>query len=190
LLSPKSARPELNAEFTCWTFGTLLGLRKIPKDLETTMESMDNVEIIRIVAVGIVALLCLVVGILYLLTLSNALKKCSVTSRTMQPGMVWLMLIPLFNIIWHFFVVLGLAQSLGNEFRARNVAYVEPEPGKSLGITMCVCGACGIIPFLGILAALAQLVLWIIYWIKIAEFSRMLDQPPLMSVPPNYAPRV
>lgn len=41
----------------------------------------------------------LVVAIFYLLTLMRALQKCSPQSRTMQPGMVWLLLIPLFNLI-------------------------------------------------------------------------------------------
>jgi hypothetical protein len=152
---------------------------------------MDNVTVIRIVA-GIFALLVLagflVIAIFYLQTLSNALRKCSMMSRTMQPGMVWLLLVPFFNIIWQFFVVLALAQSLGNESRARNILSVEPEPGKSIGIAMCICSVCGIIPILGILAALANLVLWIIYWSKIAEFSRMLDQAPVMTVPPYYTP--
>jgi hypothetical protein len=44
---------------------------------------------------------------------------------------------------------------------------------------MCVCGACGIIPLLGFFGAFAYLVLWIIYWAKIAEFSRILDQVPM-----------
>ena len=151
---------------------------------------MDNVTIIRIVA-GLVAVsVFLVVGILYLLTLSRALNKCSVSSRTIQPGSVWLLLVPLVNLVWQFFVVLGLAKSLGNEFRARNIPSVEPEPGKTIGIGMCVCGACAIIPILGILAGLAQLVLWIIYWVKIAEYSRLLDQPLAMGVVPASIPEI
>ena len=142
---------------------------------------MDSTTIIRIVAgllfagvfVGILLLF-----IFYLLTLSRALTKCSITSRTIQPGMVWLLLVPFVNLVWQFFVVTALADSLGNEFRARGIPNIEPRPGKSIGIAMCVCGVCSIIPFLGVLAFLAHLVLWIIYWSKIAEFSRLLDQAP------------
>ncbi|MGA2753781.1 MAG: hypothetical protein ABSE53_08435 [Terracidiphilus sp.] len=152
------------------------------------MDSMDSVTIIRIVA-GLVAVATfLVVGIFYILTLSGALKRCSPIVRTMQPGAVWLLLVPFVNLIWHFFVVLALAQSLGNEFRVRKVPGVEPEPGKSIGIAMCICGVCAIIPILGILAGLAQLVLWIMYWSKIAGFSRMLDAAPVMSAPPYFTP--
>jgi len=91
------------------------------------------------------------------------------------------MFVPVFSLVWQFFVVLGLAKSLGNEFRARNVPSTEPEPGKSIGIAMCVCAACGIIPLVNFLALPVHFVLWIIYWVKIAEFSRTLDQTPVMA---------
>jgi hypothetical protein len=154
---------------------------------------MDNVTIIRVVA-GLVALVALVGGItlyvLYILTLSRVLNKCSESSRTIQPGTLWLLLIPFVNLIWHFFVVLGMAKSLGNEFRSRNMLNVEPEPGKSIGIGMCVCGACAVIPLLGFLAGLAHIVLLIIYWIKINEYSRLLDRAPLSVVMPTGIPAI
>ncbi|MGC2161074.1 MAG: DUF4328 domain-containing protein [Silvibacterium sp.] len=154
---------------------------------------MDNVTIIRVVA-GFVALAILVAGVilyvLYILALSRALKKCSESSRTIQPGTLWLLLIPLVNLVWHFFVVLGMAKSLGNEFRGRNILNVEPEPGKAIGMGMCLCGACSIIPILGVLAGLAHFVLLIIYWIKINEYSRLLDQTASTGVMPTSAPAV
>ncbi len=114
--------------------------------------------------------------IFYILTLSRTLTKCSKASIAIEPWMLWLLLIPLVGLIEHFFVVIGLAKTLSNEFKTRNIANVEPKPGRSIGIAMCVCGACGIIPLIGRFAALAGGVLWIIYWAKIAEFSRMLDR--------------
>jgi hypothetical protein len=144
---------------------------------------MDTTTIIRVVS-GIIFLVVfcglICVSIFYILTLSRALNKCSVASRTIQPGTLWLLLIPLVNIVWHFFVVVGMARTLGNEFRTRNISNVEPEPGKSIGIAMCVCQACTIIPLLGLVAGLVYLVLWIVYWSKIAEFSRKLDHIPTL----------
>ena len=148
---------------------------------------MDSTTIIRAFA-GIFFLaflaLFIVIAVFYVLTLSRALNKCNPLARTIQPGTLWLLLIPFVNLIWHFFVVIGMANSLGNEFRARQMANVDPEPGKSIGLAMCICGVCGFIPILGVLAGLAYLVLWIIYWIKINEFSQMLDRLPTAGVPP------
>jgi type IV pilus assembly protein PilA len=99
------------------------------------------------------------------------------------------LLVPFVNLVWQFFVVIGLADSLGNEYRARGVPNVEPEPGKSIGIAMCVCAACGIIPLVNVIALPAYLVLWIIYWAKIAGFSRILDQVPATDVATPYVPQ-
>ena len=129
-----------------------------------------------------VLLVCLVIGVFYLLTLMRTLQKCAPQSRTMEPGMVWLLLIPFFNWIWSFFVVTALSNSLANEFRVRGMVNAPREPGKQLGMWMSICWVCGIVPFLGVLASLAGLVLWIMYWVKIAEFSRMLDVPSGMGV--------
>ncbi len=110
----------------------------------------------------------LVPMIFYLLTLQKALNRCAPECRAMNPGMVWLMLIPLFNVVWQFFVVINLAKSLGAEFQKRSISE-DPSPGQTLGLVMCVanliCGPVG-------------LVCWILYWVKIAGYSAKLAAPP------------
>ena len=122
--------------------------------------------------------------VFFLLTQQRALSKCSPANRTMTPGLVWLQIIPFFGFIWQFFVVLALANSLESEFAARRIPE-EPKPGQSIGLAMCITRVCTVIPFLGIFAAIASLVLWIVYWVKIAGFSRKLDFAP---VPPFSPP--
>lgn len=150
---------------------------------------MNDPEIIRRVA-GTLALTYFAAYFLYILSLSRALRKCSPPFRKIQSETLWLLLIPFINFIWHFFVVLGLAKSLGNEFRARNISNVEREPGKSIGIAMCVCGVCSFIPILGALIALVHIILWTIYWAKISEYSRRLDNIPLTQVMPTSIPPI
>lgn len=145
---------------------------------------MDSVTIVRVVA-GCLALCVLAIGIVYIAFLSGVLQKCSPSSRTMQPGMVWLLLTPLVNLVWSFLVVFALADSLGNEFRLRSIPATDPKPGKSVGTAMAVCGACMIVPFVNILAMLPNLILWIVYWIKIADFSRRLDTSPIQNLMPS-----
>ena len=122
----------------------------------------------------IVLVIALIPLIFYILTLQKALNKCAPENRAMQPGMTWLLLIPCFSVIWHFFVVLNMAKSLGAEFQKRGITE-EPEPGKVLGLVTCglLVGAC--IPFLNYLCGPAGLVCWIIYWVKIAGYSKKLD---------------
>ena len=130
---------------------------------------------ILIVALIVFAVM-LLPAIFYLLALQKALNRCSPENRAMAPGMVWLMLIPLFNIVWHFFVVINMAKSLGAEFQKRGIAE-EPEPGKKIGMIMCILACCGIIPILGVLCFIGALVCWILYWIKVAGFSAKLAAP-------------
>jgi magnesium-transporting ATPase (P-type) len=124
---------------------------------------------------ALIALVILLIpAIFYILTLQKALNKCAPENRAMQPGMVWLLLVPLVNMVWGFFVVINMAKSLGAEFQKRGIAE-EAEPGKKLGLIMCVLLCCGIIPLLGMLCSLGGLVCWIMYWLKIAGFSKKLD---------------
>ena len=123
----------------------------------------------------------LIPAIFYLLSLQKALNRCSPESRAMSPGMVWLMFIPLFNLVWHFFIVINMAKSLESEFHKRGMP-IDPSPGKTLGLLMCILVVCGIIPLLGLLCSLGAFVCWIIYWVKIAGYSGQLAAtaaPPL-----------
>jgi hypothetical protein len=134
---------------------------------------VDTTTIIRIIA-GCLFLFMFAGYIVYLAFLAGVLRKCSPQSQTMKPGMVWLSLVPIFNIVWVFFVVSAIANSLGNEFRLRSVPVDDPKPGKSIGIAMAVSAVCSIVP--GVI--LVHLVLWIVYWVQIARFSRRLDVSP------------
>lgn len=134
---------------------------------------MGNLGVPELLLILILLGVLLVPGIFFLLTLQKALNRCSPESRTMPPEQVWFLLIPIFNIVWQFVVVSRVASSLGNEFRRRSLVK-EPEPGKTLGLAFCILDLCGIIPILGIIASLAGLVFWIMYWVKISNYSAEL----------------
>jgi hypothetical protein len=118
----------------------------------------------------------LIALVLFLLALQGVLKKCAPASRTMEPGKVWLWLIPVFGLVWQFIAVMNVAKSLGNEFARLGIPCSQPSPGRAIGLAWCVCNCCIFIPLLGGLAGMAGLVLWIAYWIRIANFSRLLDE--------------
>jgi hypothetical protein len=124
----------------------------------------------------ILALASLVFGpwIFYIPTIQRALKRCSPSSRTMPPSRVWLLLIPIFNLVWHFIVVSNLSRSLGNEFKSRNMPNADPEPGKAVGLAMCILFVGSVIPKVGAVLWFAGLICWIVYWVKIERYSRAL----------------
>jgi hypothetical protein len=118
----------------------------------------------------------LIPTIFYLLTLQNTMNEVSPHNRQMNPGQVWLMLIPFFGMVWQFIMVNRIADSLRAEFSERNIPVEEDRPGASIGVAYCVLFCCGIIPLLGTLASIAGLVCWIIYWVKIAGYKTKLEQ--------------
>ena len=92
----------------------------------------------------------------------------------MSPGKVWLLLIPLFNLVWQFVVVSNIAKSLRNEFDRRNVLVPEREPGKVVGMAMSILTALGIVPVVGQVAEVIGVICWVVYWTKIKKYSRLL----------------
>jgi hypothetical protein len=82
----------------------------------------------------------------------------------MEPGMVWLCLIPIFGFVWTIIMVLRVADSLRDEYADRGMRG-DGDYGKTLGIlyivTSIVCGPVGLICF-------------IMYWVKIAGYTNAL----------------
>jgi lysylphosphatidylglycerol synthetase-like protein (DUF2156 family) len=111
----------------------------------------------------IVAAVFLLPTIFFLFTLQKALSRCEPGSRTMVPGQVWLCLVPVFNLIWTFFVVNAVSDSLHREFTRRGMAE-EPQPGRSLGMAFAI-------------LAVISVVCWILYWVRIAGYSEKIAPP-------------
>src|SRR5215212_5313528 len=119
-------------------------------------------------------LLSLVVHIFYIITLQNTLKAISIQNRKMPPGNVWLLLIPLFGIIYHFIVVNNLADSIAAEAVSKNIKIAEPRPGYKVGLVMCILHCCFFIPVLNIFTGIACFVCWILFWAKISDYKDLM----------------
>lgn len=123
----------------------------------------------------ILGLLIIFPKIFYLITLQSTLNSISPQNRAMQPGHVWLYLIPLFGLVWHFIIVNKLADSIKAEADYRNIQLDVKRPGYNIGLTMCILNCFFFIPILNIFTALGGLVFWIMYWIKINEYKTELE---------------
>ena len=124
---------------------------------------------------GILFLLAILVpAIFFLLTLQKTLSVIHFENRRMQSGHVWLLLIPLFNFVWIFFVVNRLSDSIKYECARLNIGTEETRPTYGIGISMCVLVVCRIIPVIGALAAIPAVVCWIIYWVKVNKYKNLI----------------
>ncbi len=132
------------------------------------METMDGVVLLIAIVLGIAVF---VVYIVFLSTLSKTLKLAGDHSQ-MSPGMVYLNLIPIFNLGWIFYTVIRVSEAVKG--KCGEIGQDAGDGGYGIGIAYACCVVGSIIPCIGFLAALASLVLWIVYWVKIAGYNEMM----------------
>ena len=131
-----------------------------------------------LIAIFVFGLLVLFPFIYYMLTLQSVLKEISPENRKMQPEQVWLSFIPIFGMIWQYYIVARLADSLKLELRKRNIWSDEKRPGYRVGLSFCRLLSSSIIPYFGLLTTIGGLVCWILYWLRINEYrSRLIENP-------------
>ena len=134
-----------------------------------------------IVALAILFAIGIQVLILYLLY--DAQRAIPPQHRRIEPGHVWLLLIPLFNLVWNFFVFLRIPESYQSYFYSRG-RYDVGDGGKSLGLWLSICIACSAIPCIGIIPAFIGLILLIVFLVKI---SGLKGQVPQLAAMPEVA---
>lgn len=125
------------------------------------------------IAAGIILVISLIIGVLFLLNLHRLLDAIKPENRAMEPGLVWLNFIPIFNLGWLFYTVIKISESLGAELAERGLDNPD-EGGKVLGLVLAGTVVGGLIPLLGGISSLAALVVGIIYWIKMVEYRKKL----------------
>ena len=113
-------------------------------------------------------------AIFYLMTLQSTLDTISMENRKMPSGNVWLLLIPLFNLVWHFIVVKNIADSIKAEADSKGIMIAELKPAYNIGLAMCILSCLNLVPVLSMFTGIAAMVCWIIYWVKIADYKRIL----------------
>lgn len=133
----------------------------------------------------------LAVTVTFLATLARALTRVDPPNRRMDPGLVWLNLIPVFNLIWLVVTVERVGESIRNEMAARGRLKKSDPYGKTAGITGLVLLWFGI--FLNLVGPPAGLLLWffalvylLVYWAQVSMYSRKLrDQDTAYTPPPD-----
>ncbi len=108
--------------------------------------------------------LAIAVGICIMLHIIQA--RVPVEHQKISPGMIWLMLIPLFGLVWNFFVFQRIPDSYQSYFDSVGDESVG-DCGKGIGLWYAICAACSIIPCVNYIAGPAALVLLIIFLVKL-----------------------
>jgi hypothetical protein len=134
------------------------------------------VEVFLIVGAVILAfaLVWFTIRLFFTLTIVRALRRCHPRNVTTEPALMWLNLIPLVHVAWNFVTAIKVAESLREEFIDRGWHRRGEDYGYGIGLAMSILQVCGFIPYCGALFGLGGFVCFIIYWVKIAGYSRQL----------------
>lgn len=110
----------------------------------------------------------------FLVTLQNTLKSISTENRKMKPTDVWFSIIPLFGIAWQFNVVNKIADSIKNECKTLNIFVKEKRPTYHIGLVYCISFLLFLIPAFKGVGSLIVIITWIVYWIKVYQYKKLL----------------
>ena len=108
------------------------------------------------------------------ITMQNSLTFVHPQFRKLEPGLVWLTMIPVFGFVWQFIVVLAVARSLREEFYCRSVLTREPRPGQGSGLTASVLLTCLVYPLFGLPVAIVSIIPLLIHRGRIIEYTNLL----------------
>jgi len=148
---------------------------------------------ILLVMIAIYVVVCALLHALY--------KAVPEQHRQLSTGLVWLLLIPFWNLIWNFFVFPKLSRSYQTWFEAKGDTS-KGTCNSELAWTFAILCACsivlGFIPCVAQLAGVAALVILIIYLVKMfslkneaiatAAAAPTAGQMPPPAPPPPTAP--
>ncbi len=129
---------------------------------------MGGLSIWHWIVVLVILLVFVLPWVLYIRSIQLTLMEIDPQYREMQPGSAWLLLIPLFNIVWLFIVVSRIRGSFKNLSEAGMLRH-PTTAGSDVGLAMAICYALTLVPYLNILTGLAMVVLWIIHWVAVVN---------------------
>src|SRR5947207_546855 len=103
----------------------------------------------RLGAIGcFLFLIVFIAAIAFLAAADRVLKRVEPDNRRMEPGLVWLNLIPVFNLLWMIVTIERVGESIRNEFQSRGRHKRTESYGKTSGLAAMILTFIGL-PFGG-----------------------------------------
>jgi hypothetical protein len=93
--------------------------------------------------------------------------------RKLAPGLVFLLLVPVLNFFWLFYVVMKLSEGY-KEYFAANPRGDVGDCGQGIGLGWAVASLCIIVPLANRFAGIAALILMVLYLVKMSQLRGMV----------------
>ncbi|HEV7280127.1 MAG TPA: hypothetical protein VGN57_07945 [Pirellulaceae bacterium] len=136
----------------------------------------DTVELIIVLAVfGGVMLFGLCIQAFVCWITAKTAAAIPQQFREVEPGLVWLLLIPCFPLVWNFFVFPKIASGYQRYFHAMG-QYQHGDCGAGLALWFCLCAVFSVVPIVQYIASLAWFILVIILLVKFWDLKGQAER--------------
>ena len=112
--------------------------------------------------------------VFYCRTLQQTLRAAAPPNQRMPPWQAWLLLIPVFNIVFWFIAAARIADTIRAEAESRSFV-VHARPTYAVGVALAITSALSYLPQLRLVAGLGCVVCWILHWVQVAEWNGKLS---------------
>src|SRR4051812_14601753 len=140
---------------------------------QMTPEQAAGVMAVIVTAAIVGLLITLAINIVISALLYGCFNRIPPQHRTLEPGLVWLLLIPLVPIVWNFFVFQRLPESYQRYFHSIGRTDVG-DCGKTIGLWYSIALACSVVPCVNYITFPAALVLLIVFLVKAMSLKNMI----------------
>lgn len=143
-------------------------------------EAADAVAmVIVLLFYGVMFLVAIAMMALIFYVLYSSLARIPAQYREMEPGQVFLLLIPCFNLYWNFEVYRKVPRSFRNYFNSIGRQDVG-DCGEQLGLWASILLACGLIPCVGAITASVGGVMVLVLLIKFWGYRNQIPENKLV----------
>lgn len=104
----------------------------------------------------------------YVILISKTYREIPYESKTLNANLISLLIIPMFNLAWQFYVIKHLAVSLKNEYKRLN-AKMDIGPTINVAILVSIFFCAILLPIFGVISGILALINLIIFRVKIAK---------------------
>jgi hypothetical protein len=119
----------------------------------------------------------LAIGVFICYQLYLSAKALPAANQKLAPATVFLLLVPLVNLVWLFFVVLKMTEGYKGYFVANPRGDVG-DCGYGVGLGWAIATACLIVPLANRFAGIASLILMVLYLVKLSQLRALVTPSP------------
>ena len=150
--------------------------------MPTNFDGMDQLdpEVAGAIFAGLFAFICIIITVIFVLNvivcflMYKPLSKLPVSFRPFNPGLVFLMLIPIANFIMPFLISTSFIDGFQKYFGSVG-DQSNGDCGKTIGLTWAIATVCCAIPYVNFIAGPVAFICMVIFIVKLSSMGNKVN---------------